>query len=157
MMLDTTVLLTHSPYSYYPPVREQCSFMLKTKVLLFHFPYSKYPPVREQWSWMQKTAVLLFHSTYSHSPPVLLWKFNLDLKASLRTKRPFLTAFSKRNGPTKIEKLGTWQDSIWFRNLWRFFSVLYRGTLGWLLMSLKWHQSWRHHIYQAISMNWPAL
>ena len=67
-------------------------------------------------------------------------------------KRPFLTPFSKIHGPTKIEKLGTWQNSIRFRNLWPFIFVLYWGTLGLLLMSLQWH-----HIYQVISMNGPAL
>ena len=57
----------------------------------------------------------------------------------------------------KIEKLGTWQNSMWFRNLWPFSFVLYQGTLGLLLMALKCNQSWRHHIYQAISMNGPTL
>ena len=49
------------------------------------------------------------------------------------------------------------KNSIWFRNLWPIFFVWYQGTLGLLFMSKKWHQSRRHQINQAISMNGPAL
>ena len=45
-------------------------------------------------------------------------------------KPPFLTVISKINSPTKIEMLGTWQTSYFFKNVWPFFFVLYRGALG---------------------------
>ena len=57
-------------------------------------------------------------------------------------KQPFLTKITKINSSSKIKKeLGTWQAGMLFRILWRFFFVLYQGTLGRLLMSLKWIQS----------------
>ena len=70
-------------------------------------------------------------------------KVQLGFQSQPLPKRPFMTAFSKINDQTNIvgEKLGTLQNSIWLRNLWPFFLVLYQGTLGLLLMSLKWHQS----------------
>ena len=68
-------------------------------------------------------------------------KVQLGFESQPPQKRPFLTALSKIHGPTKLDKLDTWQNSIWFRNLWPFFFVLSWGTLGLLLMSLKWHQS----------------
>ena len=57
-------------------------------------------------------------------------KIEILLESHPPVKLPFLTAFSKTNGRTKIEELGTWQASILFKNPWRFFFVLYRGTLG---------------------------
>ena len=72
-------------------------------------------------------------------------------------KLPLLTAFSKTNIPTKIEGLCTRQVSILFKNMWRFFFVLYQGTLGCFLMYLKLHQSGRQHIYQPVYINVPAI
>ena len=57
-------------------------------------------------------------------------KIELGLESHPLAKQPFLTAFCKTHGPTKLEELGTWQASILFRILWPFFFVLYRGTLG---------------------------
>ena len=48
-------------------------------------------------------------------------KVHLGLKKQPLQKRSFLTAFSKIHGTTKLEKLGSWQSSIWFKNLWPFF------------------------------------
>ena len=73
----------------------------------------------------------------------------MGLEIQSLSKCPFLNVFSKNYCPTKVDVLGNWEVSILFRDLWRFFFVLYRGTLNWLLMSLKWHLSWRHHINQA--------
>ena len=57
----------------------------------------------------------------AYSNPV---KDQLGFKSQPPLKRLFLTTFSKINGLTKIEKLGTWQDSIWFRNSLHFFFVI---------------------------------
>ena len=73
-------------------------------------------------------------------------KFDLGLKIKSLLKCPFLNVFSKTYHPIKVNVLGNWEFNILFRNLWHFFFVLYLGTLNWLLTSLKWHQSWRHHI-----------
>ena len=53
-------------------------------------------------------------------------KVELGLEIHPLAKQPFMTAFS----PTKLEKLGTWQARILFRDVWHFFIALYRGTLG---------------------------
>ena len=81
----------------------------------------------------------------------------LGLEIQFLLKFSFLTMYSKIYRPTKVDILGTREIGIFFRNSWRFFFVLYLGTLKLLLMSQKWHQSWRHHFYQAISMNGPSL
>ena len=54
-------------------------------------------------------------------------KIELGLESHSPAKRPFLTAFSQTYGPTKIEDLGTCQASTLFRNLGRFFCLLYTG------------------------------
>ena len=68
-------------------------------------------------------------------------KIDLGLKIKSLPKFRFLNVFSKTYRPTKVKVLGNRKVCIFFRNLWRFFFVLYRGTLNLLLMSLKWHQS----------------
>ena len=57
-------------------------------------------------------------------------KDELDFESQPPPLQQFLTEITKNNSPTKIEKLGTWQASILFINLWRFFLILYRGTQG---------------------------
>ena len=54
---------------------------------------------------------------------------NIDLGLKIKSlpKCPFLNVFSKAYRPTKVDVLG-WEVSILFRNLWRFFFVLYWGT-----------------------------
>ena len=84
-------------------------------------------------------------------------KIDLPLEIQYLPKCPFLNVFSKIYCPTKVDVLGNWEVSILFRNLLRFFFCFYWGSLNWLCISLKWHQSWRHHMIQAVSMNWPAL
>ena len=84
-------------------------------------------------------------------------KIDLGLDIQSLSKCPFLNVFSKTYRPTKVDVLGNWEVIILFRNSWLFFLASYRGTLNWLLMSLKVHQSWRHHINHAVSMNLPAL
>ena len=64
-------------------------------------------------------------------------KIQLGFESQPPPKRPFVTVFSKIYVLAKTKKLGTWQDSKFVP----FFFVLYQGTLGLLLMSLKWHQS----------------
>ena len=44
-------------------------------------------------------------------------KFELVVESQPPPKQPVLTAISKITHPTSIEKLGTWQASILFRNL----------------------------------------
>ena len=114
--------------------------------------YDLFMNMNYKWIWFISEYDLCVNMNYE-------WKWIiggvlLGFESHILPKRPFLTTFSKNNGPKKIEKLGTWQNSIWFINLRPF---LYRDTLGLLPMSLKWHQSWLRHIYQAISMNEPAL
>ena len=57
-------------------------------------------------------------------------KVGLEKESQPLSKLPFLTAFSKIKGSTKIEKLGTQQDDILFRNSVHFFNILYSGTIG---------------------------
>ena len=63
----------------------------------------------------------------------------LGFESQLQLKRPFLTPFNKTNGPTKVEKLGTWKTIFDLEIHGHFF--LYQGTLRSLVMPLKWHQS----------------
>ena len=57
-------------------------------------------------------------------------KVELRLESHPLAKPPFMTVFSKTHGLINLEELGTWQARILFRNVWHFFFVLYRGTLG---------------------------
>ena len=84
-------------------------------------------------------------------------KIDFGLEIQSLPKCPFLNVFIRIYRPTKVDVLGNWEVCILFRNLWRFFVCFYRGTLYWLLMSLKWHQSWHNYINKAVFMNWPAL
>ena len=56
-------------------------------------------------------------------------KTDIKLDIPFLLKCPFRTVFGKIYRPTKSNLLGTWEVSILFRNSWRFFFVLYRGTL----------------------------
>ena len=57
-------------------------------------------------------------------------KIDLRLEIQSLQKFPFLTVLSKIYHLTKVNVLGTWEVSILFRNLWRFFFVFDRGTLS---------------------------
>ena len=57
-------------------------------------------------------------------------KTDLGLEIQSVPKCPFLTVFSKSYRPTKVNVLGNWEVSIFFRNLWRLFFVFYWGTLN---------------------------
>ena len=54
-------------------------------------------------------------------------KVELGFESQPPQKWPFLTVFSKINCQTKIVKLGTWKDSIRFRNVWRLFFCFIPG------------------------------
>ena len=84
-------------------------------------------------------------------------KVQLGLEIQSLLNCPFLTLFSKIYRPTKVDVLGTWEVGICFKNAWPFFFCFVPGTLKWLLMPLKWHQSSRHHIFPASFTNEPAL
>ena len=119
-------------YMFYKP---SVLFSYKTK-------WSKYPNA-------------LWHHTVTKAQLSTAGKVQPGLEIQSLLKCLFLTLFSKMYRPTKIDVLSALEVGIFLRNSWRFFFVLCRGPLKCLLMYLKWHQSWRHHIYQAISMNEP--
>ena len=57
-------------------------------------------------------------------------KIDLGLEIQSLSKRPFLNVFSKMYCPTNVDVLGNWEVRTLFKNVWRFFFVLYRGTLN---------------------------
>ena len=67
-------------------------------------------------------------------------KIYLGFKIHFLLKCPFLTVFGKIYSLTKVDVLGTWEVTILFRNSGASCFVLY----------------WGHHIFQEISINWPA-
>ena len=83
-----------------------------------------------------------------------LWKLNLVWENSFCKNRNFFLCLEKCIAqPKKSAKNFEWKLVFCLKVHPAYFFVLYRGTLGRLLISLEWS---RQHIPQALLMNLPA-